>query len=315
MNIEHLRYFIELERYGSITNAAKHLFISPQGLNKAIGVMESKAGVRLVERTKHGTSLTDDGRQFLSFAQATVQSYDELLAQFVRIDPLESGHTSREPLALGATSYSLHTILEPTGSDGLSSIRIEELSPSAILAALAAGTGAHLYVTDLFENSSLAVQALENNAFEPILRTEFGVISHVDYPLDAKSLTPEELLDIPFICFKDESIDWILQRTFGDTQPRSLLLRTSNSEQLIKRVMTKRVVCLLDSFAFHRLEQVGDEMSRSLTFTPVTGMPQVTTGFLYSKQVALEERERSFMQALKLQFNQRYASYARRYPA
>ena len=69
MNIEHLRYLIEIGRRRSITAAAKHLPISPQGLNKALGIIESEAGVKLAERSQKGITLTDEGRLFLEFAK------------------------------------------------------------------------------------------------------------------------------------------------------------------------------------------------------------------------------------------------------
>ena len=312
MNIEQMRHFLELERCGSISSAAKRLFISPQGLNKSIASLEAETGTRLVERTRRGTLLTEDGRRFLSFARETTSAYDELMASFVRFSTSEEPES---PVQLGATSYALHTVLEePLSEDAFGAIRIEELSPSVIVESLTEATresGMKLFMTDLFENSSLAAKALENNLFEPVMQTEFGVISHVDYPLDAQALTPEELLDIPFVCFKDESIDWILEKTFGNAQPRSLLLRTSNSEQLIKRVMTKRVVCLLDSFAYHRLKTSKTQASELLRFTPVVGMPTVTTGFLHRRDLALSEGELAFKRTLKARFNHRFSDFAR----
>ena len=313
MNVEHMRYFIELERSGSITKAASHLFISPQGLNKALAALEAEVGGQLVERGRRGTRLTDDGRRFLAFAEDTVRGYDELLDGFVRLSSF--CHAPNRVLAVGATSYALHTVLgDMLNNEDSESMRIEELSPSAILERTGQRGGTRLFVTDLFEESSLAARALESNAFEPVLRTEFGVISHADYPLEASVLTVDELLDIPFVCFKDESIDWILQKSFGDAQPRSLLLRTSNSDQLVKRVLSKRVVCLLDSFAYHRLEWMDASLGRGLRFTPVEGMPRVTTGFLYRNDEPLESHESEFVQAFKARFAQRFASYMGRYP-
>ena len=40
MDIDSLRYFAGVAKTGSITKAAKHLFLSQQGLNKAIGAMD-----------------------------------------------------------------------------------------------------------------------------------------------------------------------------------------------------------------------------------------------------------------------------------
>ena len=65
MQIESLRYFIELARAGSFYGAAKNTFLSQQGLNKAITSLESELGVKLVERSRRGVRLTSEGEAFL----------------------------------------------------------------------------------------------------------------------------------------------------------------------------------------------------------------------------------------------------------
>ena len=50
MQIDTLRYFVELARVGSFYGASKNVFISQQGLNRAISSLESELGVKLVER-------------------------------------------------------------------------------------------------------------------------------------------------------------------------------------------------------------------------------------------------------------------------
>ena len=59
-----MRYFVELANAGSFSAAARNLFISPQGLNKAIGTIEREFGSKLVERNRHGIVLTPEGKVF-----------------------------------------------------------------------------------------------------------------------------------------------------------------------------------------------------------------------------------------------------------
>ena len=61
MQIESFRYFEELARVGSFYGAAKSVYISQQGLNKAISSLESELGVKLIQRESRGVRLTSSG--------------------------------------------------------------------------------------------------------------------------------------------------------------------------------------------------------------------------------------------------------------
>lgn len=69
-------------------------------------------------------------------------------------------------------------------------------------------------------------------------------------------------------------------------------------------------MCLLDSFAFYQLGFLDPQAASDLAFVPITGMPTVTTGFLYRSDLEPGGQERSFMRALKARFNQQFSSYA-----
>lgn len=304
MNIDHLRYFIAVSEGGSITKAAKQHFISPQGMNKAVSAMEAELGTRLFERTHRGVRLTKEGKAFLEFARSTLDAYEGLAADFAR-DRREAIRAAK--LTVGATTYALHTVLEdPFGGEDGDVVRIEELSPSAILEQAGVSDGSKLFITDLFEGSSLAARALEAHTFAPIFETNFGVVSHVGFPLEAKQLMAEELRGLNLVCFRDESIDWVLEKTFGEDIPSSIVLRTSNTEQLIRRVMSKRCALLLDSFAFRRRLELGEGQAGNLRFTPVVDMPKVTVGFLRRADLELSASESMLMGEIERSFRQRY---------
>ncbi len=61
MNLDTMRYFKELAETGTFYGAAKRLFMSQQGLNKAITALEDELGAKLIDRGRRGVSLTPDG--------------------------------------------------------------------------------------------------------------------------------------------------------------------------------------------------------------------------------------------------------------
>ncbi|MDR2382237.1 MAG: LysR family transcriptional regulator [Bifidobacteriaceae bacterium] len=91
-----LEYFVAVSKSGSTRKAAQHLFITQQGLSRAICRLEQHFKLRLFERTSTGVDLTPAGE--LLFNQST-----EILA---RLENLERemrafSETNRETLRLG----------------------------------------------------------------------------------------------------------------------------------------------------------------------------------------------------------------------
>ena len=68
MNTEALEYFIKVYEKKSVTSAAKDLFITPQGLSKAIKQLEADLKAELFYRGPHGMDVTECGE--LLYARA-----------------------------------------------------------------------------------------------------------------------------------------------------------------------------------------------------------------------------------------------------
>lgn len=71
---------MEVARSGSINATAQQLFISQQGVSDALKRMEQELGVKLLNRSKTGISLTFDGEQIYRYAQEVVEAYDKIEA-------------------------------------------------------------------------------------------------------------------------------------------------------------------------------------------------------------------------------------------
>ena len=80
MNIEHLRYVLEVDRTGSISRAAENLFMGQPNLSKAIKELENALHITIFQRTSKGTKITPKGREFLRYAQSILQQYEEIEA-------------------------------------------------------------------------------------------------------------------------------------------------------------------------------------------------------------------------------------------
>lgn len=78
MNFNQLKYFIELVRYKSFSEAAKSLLITQPALSLQIQKLEEEYEFQLIDRTKKPLALTPEGELFYEKALEIVQLVDDL---------------------------------------------------------------------------------------------------------------------------------------------------------------------------------------------------------------------------------------------
>lgn len=78
MNITYLKYICEVEKYGSISKAADHLYINQPRLSKIIKDVEKDMNVKIFERTTKGVRPTKKGFLFLNQAKMIIHEVEHL---------------------------------------------------------------------------------------------------------------------------------------------------------------------------------------------------------------------------------------------
>ena len=73
MTLQQLKYVIEVAEKGSITEAAKSLFIAQPSLSAAIRELEEETATTIFVRKSRGVLLTPEGTEFLGYARQVVQ--------------------------------------------------------------------------------------------------------------------------------------------------------------------------------------------------------------------------------------------------
>jgi LysR family transcriptional regulator, transcriptional activator of nhaA len=83
LNLKHLRYFAEVARRGSVAQAARTLFVTPQTVSGQVQELERSVGQPLFERAGRRLRLTTAGESALEYANQIFALSDEL-AQVLR---------------------------------------------------------------------------------------------------------------------------------------------------------------------------------------------------------------------------------------
>lgn len=82
MTIRHLKLFIAVVDYKTMSNAAKKMFISQPSVSQAIREIEEYYNVRLFERLSQKLYLTIDGEKLLKYARHIVSTFENMEQEF-----------------------------------------------------------------------------------------------------------------------------------------------------------------------------------------------------------------------------------------
>lgn len=78
ITLHQMKYALEVYRAGSISQAAKNLYMNQPNLSKAIKELEQELGITLFVRTPKGILISEEGTMFLEYAESIFQKLDEL---------------------------------------------------------------------------------------------------------------------------------------------------------------------------------------------------------------------------------------------
>lgn len=106
MDIRQLKYLSAVVNYGDYQLAARSLFISPQGLSKAIRQLENELGVALMEKVGRESRPTNAAIELVARSSQLISEYD-LLLRFLCEGDKHNDLCSLEKLTLGVYNASL----------------------------------------------------------------------------------------------------------------------------------------------------------------------------------------------------------------
>ena len=91
MEIQHLKYFVEVVRQESFTRAAAQLYVTQPMLTRSIKQLEDSLKVLLIERTSKSFRLTDAGRILFERAQEFLIHYDSIFQAMEDVRSVKTG--------------------------------------------------------------------------------------------------------------------------------------------------------------------------------------------------------------------------------
>lgn len=252
MRIEVLEYFLEIANCRSFLRASDNLFISQQGLSKAMRALEGELGVVLFRKSGRGIELTEEGLIVKTHALEIVQQNDRLREHLFKRQVNSSG--SHETVPVYATSYVCNAIYSLLDSElneyGLDNCSISECELNEIISAIDKGDTSFGLV-NILEEDVEQLNEFPYLKFTPILTMRITVKTSKSfapqYPNGA--ITLEELSKLPLAYFNEPVLNKFVKRAFGESGLEyPLVLHSTNIERIYSLVRSSKAVTFSDTF-------------------------------------------------------------------
>lgn len=208
MNTAYLAYALEIERVGSITQAAQNLFMAQPNLSKALKELEKELGYPIFKRTALGVKATQEGEEFLIHAKHIM----EQLEAMGRISQRSNGDKVRYKLSIPRGSYIVNgftSFISELAMDKGMEITINETNDLGTISNVVD----HNYNLGIIRyqsgNEDYFLSMLKNNhlCYETIWEFEYVLVMSKQHPLAKKQeITMEDLEEYTKITHGDMAL-------------------------------------------------------------------------------------------------------------
>jgi LysR family transcriptional regulator, benzoate and cis,cis-muconate-responsive activator of ben and cat genes len=220
VDVRQMRYFVALAEELHFGRAAQRLHVAQPALSQQIRSLERELGVRLLERTSRGATLTDAGARFLAEASAVVTRFDAAIATMARVRDGELG-TLRIGVFPGPVSFFLPR--------ALAELRERVRDVEVVTVALPLGLQEQAVVDGTLDVAFLPWRPKPPLRALTVARERIGVALPADHPLSGvDELDPHALSQLAVVWFARESApdvyDAVLTKLdAAGGRPRSML--------------------------------------------------------------------------------------------
>ena len=219
MNINQLKYVLEVAASSSMREAATNLFITQPALSASIRELEEELGILIFNRTNKGISLTPEGREFLVYAKQSVGQYAILEDRYL------SSNRDRERFSVSTQHYNFairsFTEVIRKFNPGKFLFSIHETKTREVLKHVRDMKSEVGIVSYSGANEAVIRKLLKDYRldFVPLMTRETYVYLWKDHPLSHRnSLSLADLKDYPCVSFdqSDESNFYLTEEAIAD---------------------------------------------------------------------------------------------------
>ena len=203
MTLQQLKYADAVANCGSISEAARHVFVTQPTLTEAIRTLEEELRMAIFTRTPRGVTVTREGEEFLASAR-------QILDDASRIEEKYTGKAVRHPqFAVSCQHYAfaVEAFMEVVKANGSAAydFTLRETVTSEIIDDVARHRSeiGILYLSTRSERALRKILRKEELEFEELFSAKPHVFLGRKHPLaKKKTIRPDELDAYPYITYE-----------------------------------------------------------------------------------------------------------------
>lgn len=203
MTLQQLKYVVTVADKGTISEAAKELFISQPSLTNAIKELEQDMQITIFHRTNKGIVVSNEGDEFLAYARQVLEQANLLEEKFLNVKK----QSSRFSVSCQHYSFAVNAFVDVIREFGGNQydFTIRETQTYEIIedvSRLKSEIGV-LYTSSKNEEVIMKLIKINGLEFEELFVAKPHVFISAKHPLsDRNVLTLEELDEYPYLSFE-----------------------------------------------------------------------------------------------------------------
>ena len=206
MKLQQLVYAVNVAECGSVTEAARRLYVSQPSVTSSIRDLEREMGVHIFDRTNKGVVVTEEGETFLGYARQVLEQAELLEGKYKKAT-MRVPHFSVSCQHYSFAVNSFVDVIREFDAERYDFTLREEQTHEIIedVAHMKSELGV-LYLSARNREVIGKMLAANELAFEPLFRAEPHVFVCSEHPLaDRASVTIDDMADYPFLSYEQGS--------------------------------------------------------------------------------------------------------------
>lgn len=295
MTLQQLRYITAIARCGSVSQAARELFIAQPSISKAISELEKELGKKLFERTPRGMLFTNEGVEFLTYARQILQQIEALEKRYeIGKEVTHYFTVSSQHFPFAAEAFS--RITKSVTADCYELMFLEGETQTIIdnVRDLKSEIGI-LHMTA--QNSMILTRILKEAhlQFEPLFETLPYICLSRQHPLAQKSvLNLNELSPYPFLTYQqNQNSIWSMAEIMLRPEPVSQRITIADRASAEYFMITSNAYAITTGDFGAALSHPG------LIYLPLLGEGKITVGQIRNEHMMISKMALRFLEAIQ----------------
>ena len=295
MTLQQLKYVTTVAQTGTISDAAKKLFISQPSLTKAVRELEKEMGITIFERTNRGIVISKEGETFLGYARQVLEQAALLEETYKK----KAGRKQEFSVSTQHYSFAVNAFVDLirrfAGEEYDFSLRETETYEIIDDVAKMKSEIGILYLNSFNKDALMKIIKSKSLTFTELFTAKPHVFVSTDHPLaDKKSVTMEELADYPYLSFEQgEHNSFYYSEEIFSTVGRTKNIRVTDRATLFNLLIGLNGYTVCSGVIDNELN--GD----NITAIPLDEEGNMKIGYIENKKILHSNLAEAYIEALK----------------